>query len=170
MLVKSALGVAAIAAAMVASGTQAQQPAPPGSGVTIPGSSVTITDPSLAASVISGGCISNTLGHVANDVDLSRGVAECLAKAAAKQRDPRTRKQLLDDEAKWRADEVRLRKPGAVIGMTADQVRNETHWGPPARINRTVTAEGVREQWVYREAYFYFGLSRAGSWRSGRRV
>lgn len=34
------------------------------------------------------------------------------------------------------------------IGMTADQVRNST-WGKPEKINRTTTAYGTSEQWVY---------------------
>jgi len=34
-----------------------------------------------------------------------------------------------------------------VIGMTAAQVH--AAWGAPERVNRTVTAAGVSEQWVY---------------------
>jgi hypothetical protein len=34
------------------------------------------------------------------------------------------------------------------IGMSAaDVVRS---WGPPTKVNRTVTASGAREQWIYR--------------------
>src|SRR6516165_6481309 len=53
---------------------------------------------------------------------------------------------------------VRLNKlPGATIGMTAKQVREETWWGPPDKVNRTVTASGSKEQWVYRYyGYLYF--------------
>jgi hypothetical protein len=39
--------------------------------------------------------------------------------------------------------------PGARIGMTPKQVINDTTWGAPTRVNRTTTASGVREQWVY---------------------
>ena len=39
--------------------------------------------------------------------------------------------------------------PGARIGMTTKAVINETQWGAPKKINRTTTASGVREQWVY---------------------
>lgn len=47
--------------------------------------------------------------------------------------------------------------PGASIGMTTDQVRNETAWGQPCSVNRTVTANGEREQWVYPDyQYLYF--------------
>lgn len=35
------------------------------------------------------------------------------------------------------------------IGMTAEEVRNST-WGEPDEINKTTTAYGVREQWVYK--------------------
>ncbi len=39
--------------------------------------------------------------------------------------------------------------PGARIGMTSKQVINDTSWGAPTRVNRTTTASGVREQWIY---------------------
>lgn len=54
------------------------------------------------------------------------------------------------------ADEARAKRPGVVIGMTAEQVRRETSWGDPDHINRTVTATGEREQWVYGGGYLYF--------------
>ena len=42
------------------------------------------------------------------------------------------------------------------IGMTAEEVRNST-WGKPEDINRTTTAYGVHEQWVYSNyRYIYF--------------
>jgi hypothetical protein len=41
--------------------------------------------------------------------------------------------------------------------MSADTVKNETAWGKPDHVNRTVTASGVREQWVYPGyEYLYF--------------
>jgi hypothetical protein len=50
--------------------------------------------------------------------------------------------------------------PPATIGMTADQVRNETLFGAPDYINKTVAARGIYEQWVYRGSihttYYYF--------------
>lgn len=39
--------------------------------------------------------------------------------------------------------------PGVKIGMSAKTVINETSWGAPKKINRTTTASGVREQWIY---------------------
>lgn len=39
-------------------------------------------------------------------------------------------------------------KEEPAIGMTAEQVRNST-WGSPDEINRTTTAYGIHEQWVY---------------------
>lgn len=49
----------------------------------------------------------------------------------------------------------------AVIGMTPDEVRIQTNWGNPSAVNRTITARGESEQWVYRGAfgksqYLYF--------------
>ena len=39
-------------------------------------------------------------------------------------------------------------KPAPAIGMTAEEVRNSS-WGKPSDINKTTTAYGVHEQWVY---------------------
>jgi hypothetical protein len=40
--------------------------------------------------------------------------------------------------------------------MSAEQVITETNWGPPDHVNRTVTATGEQEQWVYKGGYLYF--------------
>lgn len=53
---------------------------------------------------------------------------------------------------------------GVRVGMTALEVEKLPDWGPPNDINRTTTALGVREQWVYRtdeeneyeRVYLYF--------------
>lgn len=51
-------------------------------------------------------------------------------------------------------------RPYPKIGMTKDQVRNDTSLGDPDSINRTTTADGVSEQWVYEKytsaTYLYF--------------
>jgi hypothetical protein len=55
------------------------------------------------------------------------------------------------------ASEALAKKPGARIGLTVQRVINETNWGPPDHVNRTVTASGNQEQWVYGDgAYLYF--------------
>ena len=42
------------------------------------------------------------------------------------------------------------------IGMTTKEVENST-WGKPQSVNRTVTANSVKEQWVYPNyKYLYF--------------
>ncbi|MFW1807586.1 DUF4124 domain-containing protein [Acinetobacter ursingii] len=38
------------------------------------------------------------------------------------------------------------------IGMTSGQAENST-WGYPDDVNKTTTASGVHEQWVYRRMY-----------------
>jgi len=55
----------------------------------------------------------------------------------------------------------RLPQNPAVIGMTEEQVKTQTNWGNPWSVRRTITANGVTEQWVYRNAsgynqYLYF--------------
>lgn len=48
------------------------------------------------------------------------------------------------------------KKPAATIGMTAKQVRENSNWGRPLKVNRTTTANGTDEQWVYSVGYLYF--------------
>ncbi|CAJ97168.1 DUF2845 domain-containing protein [Cupriavidus necator] len=48
-------------------------------------------------------------------------------------------------------------KPGVRIGMTSQQVLEDTHWGKPQYVNKTQNAYGITEQWVYRTGnYLYF--------------
>ncbi|MFB5088623.1 hypothetical protein PGC35_15685 [Psychrobacillus sp. PGGUH221] len=42
------------------------------------------------------------------------------------------------------------------ISMTDYEVIEDSTWGKPKSINRTETAYGVREQWVYDRGYLYF--------------
>lgn len=47
------------------------------------------------------------------------------------------------------------KKSGVHIGMSKDDVL-ASMWGKPRKINRTTTARGTREQWVYDGGYLYF--------------
>jgi hypothetical protein len=47
------------------------------------------------------------------------------------------------------------KKRGVLIGMTKAQVIGSS-WGKPRDINRTITARGTQEQWVYGGGYLYF--------------
>lgn len=60
--------------------------------------------------------------------------------------------------AKFEAEaDARQKRPGAKIGMTKKQVINKTSWGAPDSINKTTTAHGSQEQWVYGDNnYLYF--------------
>lgn len=62
------------------------------------------------------------------------------------------------EEKKRQAEVDRLAKlPGVRIGMTSNQVINQTSWGRPSSVNRTTTSAGTREQWVYgSRTYLYF--------------
>ena len=56
-----------------------------------------------------------------------------------------------------RAEFARLAAlPGVEIGMTRAQVRDQTSWGSPEKVNRTTTRDITIEQWVYNGAYLYF--------------
>ena len=53
------------------------------------------------------------------------------------------------------------KKPNVKIGMSKSQVINQSNWGEPKYINRTVTKHGTHEQWVYSEyRYLYFDNGR----------
>ena len=55
-----------------------------------------------------------------------------------------------------RSDATRKKQKGVSIGMTPEDVIASS-WGKPKSINRTTTASGVREQWVYGGGnYLYF--------------
>jgi hypothetical protein len=63
----------------------------------------------------------------------------------------------------------RVAKPGAVLGMTDTQVIEEAALGKPLRVSRSVTAAGVREQWVYPGSlYLYFENGILVSFQSSR--
>lgn len=52
---------------------------------------------------------------------------------------------------------LRMNKSGPKIGMTDNEVINETSWGKPEDINKTTTVYGTSEQWVYSGyKYLYF--------------
>ncbi len=63
-------------------------------------------------------------------------------------------------EQKQASDKIKAKTEGVSIGMTQEQVIN-SNWGSPQDINKTTTAYGVREQWVYsgyRYLYFENGI------------
>ena len=55
-----------------------------------------------------------------------------------------------------KADRARRKREGVAIGMTREEVLM-SQWGRPEHINRTTTAHGEHEQWVYHgRNYLYF--------------
>jgi hypothetical protein len=73
--------------------------------------------------------------------------------------------QVRDKDLKEQAARDALaKKPGAQIGMTSKQVLEQSNWGKPESVNRTVTTNGSDEQWVYSGGnylYFHNGKLRA---------
>ncbi len=54
------------------------------------------------------------------------------------------------------AEKAEKKKRGVHVGMTQQDVLDSS-WGKPEHINRTITARGTREQWVYGlRNYLYF--------------
>ena len=82
-------------------------------------------------------------GRVSYAVDLRREAANWEAAASRK-------KKILAVEA------ARKKKPGVSIGMTVEEVKDGTNWGQPNHIGRTITINGISEQWVYGGGYLYF--------------
>lgn len=63
----------------------------------------------------------------------------------------------LEKKREEQARRAEMAKPYPRIGMTKEQIVKRTNWGAPNDINRTITAGGIREQWVYGiERYLYF--------------
>lgn len=70
---------------------------------------------------------------------------------------------------KIKADAAALaKKPNARIGMTAKQVRNNTNWGDPDKVNETLSSNGSFQQWVYGDEYLYFKNGRLVSIQTSR--
>ncbi|HET6331209.1 MAG TPA: hypothetical protein VFF76_10525 [Holophagaceae bacterium] len=60
--------------------------------------------------------------------------------------------QVADHAAKVKAA---IQKQQVFVGMTPAEA--EASWGKPKRVNRTTTAQGTREQWVYQsDSYLTF--------------
>jgi len=70
----------------------------------------------------------------------------------------REQEKVAKERARKQAERKRQEaKPAPRIGMTSEQVINQTRWGMPYDIRRTTTASGTREQWVYdSRRYLYF--------------
>lgn len=68
-----------------------------------------------------------------------------------------TEKRNASEASARAATRAQAAKPGVKIGMTQEDVLMKTHWGKPHSINRTTTASGTSEQWVYGSGnYLYF--------------
>ncbi|HME26491.1 MAG TPA: hypothetical protein VKI44_35060 [Acetobacteraceae bacterium] len=84
-------------------------------------------------------------------------MADCEEAAAEKDPTAKTNPKVAEELRLFARGHHQLAKPGASIGMTPEQVINDTSWGRPNRVNRTTTAAGEREQWVYPgQHYLYF--------------
>lgn len=87
--------------------------------------------------------------------------AEKSAQAALLQRAINANSKILEDARKATEAMHRARRAELwpAIGMSPEDVA-QGRWGKPERINRTTTANGVREQWVYSQGYLYFDNGR----------
>ncbi len=61
------------------------------------------------------------------------------------------------DEWDVQEKQEKIQNTDPQIGMTKEEVINDTRWGKPNDVNRTITKHGVEEQWVYNVyGYLYF--------------
>lgn len=58
-----------------------------------------------------------------------------------------------DDE---QSEDEEYQEKKIAIGMTKQEVIQLKDWGRPMSINKTTTASGINEQWVYGTRYLYF--------------
>lgn len=58
-----------------------------------------------------------------------------------------------DDE---QSEDEEYQEKKIAIGMTKQEVIQLKDWGRPMSINKTTTASGINEQWVYGSRYLYF--------------
>jgi len=66
------------------------------------------------------------------------------------------RKRSANEELQKKADQRTENPNGVQIGMTKEEVLTDG-WGRPIDVNKTTTANGTREQWVYDDNnYLYF--------------
>ena len=77
---------------------------------------------------------------------------EADALRALRQRELENRKL---DSANRQRDLAKRKREGVSIGMSKEEVI-QSSWGRPRNINRTITARGEHEQWVYGGGYLYF--------------
>ena len=97
----------------------------------------------------------------ARELRLAREKADREQRAAemkgAQERERTAAQRKREEQARKDAVAAQRAKPSPRIGMTQSQVINGTSWGGPNDINRTITAGGTREQWVYgNKRYLYF--------------
>lgn len=87
-----------------------------------------------------------------NDDKRTTVLETCKAQAKAEQEAADAQAQ-----ATAAANRKRAALPGVRVGMTKTQVTDRTNWGKPETVNKTVTATGTTEQWVYGGGnYVYF--------------
>lgn len=80
------------------------------------------------------------------------------AKLQAKLKAEREAQEAAREKARKEAERklhAQWRKEGVSIGMTSERAKL-SNWGHPERVNRTISAGGVHEQWVYGHNYLYF--------------
>ena len=98
-----------------------------------------------------------------SDADIQRAIAinsQKTAEAHEKLSALQAKIAEFDKQEKTRLAEL-AKKPNVKIGMSKSQVINQSNWGEPKYVNRTVTKHGTHEQWVYSEyRYLYFDNGR----------
>jgi hypothetical protein len=52
-------------------------------------------------------------------------------------------------------------------GMTAEMVQDS--WGVPQKINRVISGNNIREEWIYRNSWLFFENDRLIEWGPVRR-
>jgi hypothetical protein len=111
-------------------------------------------------------CILLLIGTAGCSEMIARGQAELEKKALSRPRETQASQSEIKaaaGQAPWGNKdftEQAIRKNQVFMGMTQDQVR--TSWGEPTNINRTVTPNGIVDEWIYQSSsrvqHIYFSM------------
>lgn len=94
--------------------------------------------------------------------DASTTLAPCADMFTVSEKDIYVRALTLGNKARSKAaglqakqEKLQRKKEGVTLGMSQQDVLDSS-WGRPNKVNKTTTAHGTTEQWVYGGGYLYF--------------
>lgn len=93
--------------------------------------------------------------HGTTDYEIANSYLNALGKIKTDLAAKYSAEKLANAVKAMKADKARRKRQGVIIGMTQEEVLLSS-WGRPSDINKTISAGGTHEQWVYSGGYLYF--------------